>query len=168
MKNRTKAQTESEALEALRLHNTGMTERQIAEAMTDKGMPISQATVHRRIELALSLYVVPQLDEAKKQALTRYETLLQHLSAGVSSGDVPAIKAATALQARIDAITGIDKPKDNGSEKPRSVPAVLGLIAGATASRTNANQIENRVPSLPFMPQVKDVEDAELVEVIPS
>lgn len=127
-KNRTEAQKQAEALEALRLHNQGLTTRQIAEKMSQDGMSISQATVVRRMEYALALYVIPGLDDAKKEALARYDTLLEALSVGIRKGDVAAIKAAAGIQAQRDKILGLDKPATQGNQAPAVVPSVLGLL----------------------------------------
>lgn len=126
--NRTPAQIETEALEALRLHNLGLTEREIAERMSAEGRTISQPTVHRRIEYALERYVLPELDEARKAALARLDALYEALAPQLAAGNAKAVDTALKLEAQRARILGLEKAPEPTKPEAAPTPAIFKLF----------------------------------------
>lgn len=127
-KGRSPAQKAAEEAKALELHAQGYTERQIADRMTDQGMSISQPTVHRRIQDALTKYIEPQHKEARLLELARIEAVLNAQAVKLESGDPQAARlvlSAIELKAKLLGLNApeVTKVETTSSEAERALQA---------------------------------------------
>jgi len=136
---KTKAMQIEEGRAALEMQFEGMGQREIAKVL---GM--DQATVSRRIQLALDSVIKPDVERMRRKELYRLEKYERDLAPLIADGGANAIKAvATALGVldRKAKMLGLNAPVVTKVEKEESAPlpdAVAELIARAQASSGEA------------------------------
>lgn len=104
---------------ALQLRQAGMTYRDIAIALTNKGFPCKFTTAYKDVVKALDEISKKTHEEAeslRELELTRMDVMLKSIWSRVMKGDVAAIDRALRISERRSKLLGIDAPQHNIEE----------------------------------------------------
>lgn len=97
--------------EAFRLRSTGLSYREIADAMC-----CDVATAHRRVRRALGKIPKELADEYRALEELRLDALLEAIWAKAMDGDLKAVDRVLAIMRRRSQLLGLDAPKASASQ----------------------------------------------------
>lgn len=99
-----------EANDCMELRVCGLTYRQIAQTMTERGHKMSHQTARNRVEWAVNRIITPSVEELRRVEGERLDVAQRALLPKLATGDPAAVQAWTRLSESRRRLFGLDMP----------------------------------------------------------